>query len=261
MTTPNTDYPRITLAISLISHGQAELAQRSLSTLANHTVGLDVQVIITHNLVEEGTFSMPGGAIEVQHVRNARPLGFARNHNQAFRLVSGEYFCILNPDLVFVEDVFRPLIQDIQQGLGDIVAPLVFDPQGRQQDSFRTLPSPGELLLRRLAPKRGTEVRREGPFLYPDWIAGMFLLMRSETYRRLGGLDEGYYLYFEDVDFGCRARLAGFRLAVDSRCRIVHQARRQSHRSLRYFLRHLHSTVRFFSSSVYRDARKLTARA
>ena len=81
--------------------------------------------------------------------------------------------------------------------------------------------------------------------------------MSLDTYQFLGGLDEKFYLYFEDVDFGCRARLMGKRLLVDTRCRIIHDAKRESHRTPQYLLQHLRAEFRFCSSEVYHNAKGL----
>ncbi len=82
------------------------------------------------------------------------------------------------------------------------------------------------------------------------------MIMLSETFARLNGLDEQYKMYFEDVDFGTRARLEGYKLLVDTRYRLIHDAQRMSRRSPQYLLLHLISAFRFFTSDVYRNAKK-----
>ena len=110
----------------------------------------------------------------------------------------------------------------------DIVAPLIVDAEAANQDSFRDFPT-------------------------PDWIAGIFMLMISETYRALSGFDEIYRLYFEDVDLCARAQLAGLKLLIDTNVRIRHDAHRASRKNPIYLLWHIQSAVRFFTSDVYRN--------
>ena len=78
--------------------------------------------------------------------------------------------------------------------------------------------------------------------------------MRSDTYRKLGGLNEKYRLYFEDVEFCTRARLAGLKLAVNTNVRVQHDAHRASRKKLIYLIWHIQSAIRFFTSPVYRKA-------
>jgi N-acetylglucosaminyl-diphospho-decaprenol L-rhamnosyltransferase len=189
-------------------------------------------------------------------LRNSRPTGYARNHNRAFDLATGEYFCIVNPDVVFLEPLFPSLIALIESGQGHIVAPLVIDSQGSVQDSFRDLPAPIDLLRRRLGKPPDASASAPGQVIHPDWIAGIFLMMRRDTFAGLGGLDERYRLYFEDVDLCTRARLAGLQLAVDCRVHLRHDARRASRRLGPHLARHLQSAFRFYTSRVYWNARR-----
>ena len=94
--------------------------------------------------------------------------------------------------------------------------------------------------------------------IYPDWIAGIFLCMKSKVFEQLRGMDENYYLYFEDVDFSCRAHLAGIRPLLDTRVQAIHEAGRHSRKNFRYLLMHLRSAKRFFLSSTYKEVQRLS---
>ena len=121
------------------------------------------------------------------------------------------------------------------------------------QDSFRDFPTPFEVLRRRLPGYRFTPPPVDNTGLVKsDWIAGIFMLMRSETYRRINGFDEKYHLYFEDVDFCARARLAGLKVLVDTNVRVQHDAHRASRKKLIYLFWHIQSAFRFFTSPVYK---------
>ena len=135
-----------------------------------------------------------------------------------------------------------------------MIAPKIVDENGTAQDSFRALPSPFEIIRRRLP---GYKFKPYQPdhdgLIRPDWLAGMFWLMDSDVYRKLGGMDERYRLYFEDVDFCTRARLAGMKILVDARAQIRHDAQRSSRKNPYYLFLHIWSAIRFFTSPVYRQ--------
>jgi len=88
-------------------------------------------------------------------------------------------------------------------------------------------------------------------------VAGFFMLFRSAAFRSLGGFDERYFLYYEDFDLCCRLRAAGHAIAWVPQARVVHDARRTSHRNARYLVWHASSVLRFFSSPAYRAAKRL----
>jgi GT2 family glycosyltransferase len=185
-------------------------------------------------------------------------MGFAENHNRAFQIADGKYFAILNPDLLFEQPVFKRLIDSLDTHQADLIAPQIVDENGAIQDSFRALPTPSEIIRRRLPGYQFKPFQPDNEgLIHPDWMAGMFWLMKADTYRQLGGMDERYRLYFEDVDFCTRARLKGMKLLVNSRVQVRHDAQRSSRKKMFYLFLHTRSAVRFFASPVYRQALRL----
>ena len=248
---PITSSPLVTL--SIVSHRDSEKTNSLLGSIGRYDNLDNIQIIITDNLGEQGF--RESLARDVFFLQNDMPKGFAHNHNQAFKYAQGEYFCVLNPDILFIEPVFETLIHLIENDHADIIAPLIVDSKGVLQDSFRKLPSPQELIFRRLGKKQ--PLKTPSVPISPDWLAGMFLFMRTDTFRALGGFDERYHLYFEDVDFSTRARLAGLRVLLDPALRVQHDAHRGSRRSLKYLFWHMQSAWKFFSSETYREAKEI----
>ena len=242
-------HPFITL--SIISHGDLKKVVALLKGIDYYENAAELQIIITDNLGEDDfRENLPP---DILFLRNSSPRGFGYNHNQAFQHARGDYFCVLNPDIVFTEAVFHHLIVHIKKHQADILAPLVVDGDNTIQDSFRDLPTPGKILRRRLL--RKTSIEEPIETLSPDWLAGMFLFMRTDTFLKLGGFDKRYHLYFEDVDFCTRARLAGFHLQLQSDLRVQHDAHRGSRSQPKYLLWHLQSAWKFFTSETYRKAK------
>jgi len=245
------------ISISIVSHGDAEKIEHLLISLQKQEPDTRrFQIILTDNLGQNLPEFDPLPWVSLHMLRNQRPLGFAQNHNQAFKIAQGKYFCTLNPDVIFDQPVFDRLLAWLQNNEANIVAPQIVDSNGNQQDSFRALPSPIEIIRRRLPGYRYKPLMpdTEG-LIHPDWIAAMFWLMPSAMFSQLGGLDEKYRLYFEDVDFCTRARLAGMKILVDTHLQIRHDAQRFSRKRFYYLLLHTQSALRFFTSPVYRQAR------
>ena len=80
-------------------------------------------------------------------------------------------------------------------------------------------------------------------------LAGMFMLFRSEVFRRLGGFDERYFLYYEDVDLCLRLRQLGYDVLLEPGAEALHDARRASRSSPRHLLWHARSLARFLITS------------
>jgi hypothetical protein len=245
------------ITVSIVSHGDYQKILHLLESMRTYEQASSIQVVITDNLGNEiqEIDDTPWTSLIV--VRNKRTCGFAQNHNRAFQFAKGKYFCVLNPDVFFEQKVFSSLTSLLETGQADIVTPLIVDVNAVPQDSFRDFPTPFEIIRRRLPGYRfvptSVKINR---LIQPDWIAGMFMLMRSETYQKFNGFNEKYRLYFEDVDFCARAQIAGLKIVVDTNIRVQHNAHRASRRNPIYLLWHLQSAIRFFTSPTYKKAIK-----
>ncbi len=248
------------LTLSIVSHGDADKLPHLLESIQRYENSHSLQIILTDNLghdlpeADASAWADVSAFAELIILRNKDQKGFAHNHNQAFQHATGKYFCVLNPDLLFEEAIFAPLINRIKNGDAAILSPIIFDSDGVLQDSFRDFPTPLEIIKRKLPYyKFQPQLSNITRLIFPDWIAGMFMLMRHKTYQQIGGFDEKFHMYFEDVDFCARARALGLFPVVDASLRIQHNAQRASRKNLRYLGWHIQSAFRFFGSSVYKE--------
>lgn len=238
------------ITVSIVSHGHGELVSRLLEDLAG--CAEVSSILLTLNVPEEGIDVPDSLAGKIVLIKNPRPLGFGANHNQAFRQAGTDLFCILNPDIRIPHNPFPVLISRLYDGEQGLVAPAILSPSGDVDDSARYLPTPWSV-LRKVAGGQDGRYSFElgGPDFSPDWVGGMFMLVRAEAFRSVSGFDERYFLYYEDVDLCCRLRLAGHRLVLCPAASVIHDARRASHRNLRFLRWHLASMIRFFSSAAF----------
>lgn len=241
---PDTDCQLI--AVSVVSHGQGELVAKLLEDLAR--CSCISEIILTQNIPECEIVCPVSLRTRVRVIRNDQPLGFAANHNQAFRLCDSSMFAVLNPDIRFEGDPFPLLMHAIAVSGAAIVAPAVRNPHGALEDSIRRFPTFSGLVSKVLRLSSGSiHFDAESEQFCPDWVAGMFMLFRRDAYADLAGFDEDFFLYYEDVDICVRAWRAGMKIVVCPTVSVVHDARRDSHRSLRHMRWHLASMARYFA--------------
>jgi GT2 family glycosyltransferase len=124
------------------------------------------------------------------------------------------------------------------------------------EDSARRMPTPAGILRRIFGGMREDGYDVGAPLVEPDWVAGIFMLFPANVFREAGGFDERYHMYCEDVDLCTRLRLLGYRIVQDRSVRVVHDARRESHRKWNHLAWHVGSLTRFFLSGVYKNARR-----
>lgn len=244
------------VSISLISHGQFDLAKQLLQDLNTHCTNETTEVILTVNIDEAVSFLGKSYGFPIRVIHNAAPKGFGANHNAAFSLAEGDFFCVVNPDVRLGSNPLPALIDLACRTDTGVVAPVVLNPVGVREDSTRRFPTPSELLRKAFGGKSQVVTDASDVFA-PDWVAGMFMLFPASVFRAMGGFDERYFLYYEDVDLCARLALAGYKRLVCPDVAVVHHARRSSHRRLGYAAMHMRSILRFFFSDVYRKVRKL----
>lgn len=243
-------------SISIVSHGHRDLIKALLADL-NRIGRQDIEVILTWNLHQENSVLDPAAfTFPILSVVNDSPQGFAANHNAAFRKSGGEHFVLLNPDIRLLEDPFAVLLNILDARRDVICAPTILNTCNEVEDSARFFPSPLGLVKKAIAKAAGIRLRlapvpRRDALLFPDWIAGMFLVVPRHIYVALGGLSERYFLYYEDVDFCARARLRDVDIIVTQETVAIHDARRESHRNLRFLSWHFSSALKFFASRAY----------
>jgi N-acetylglucosaminyl-diphospho-decaprenol L-rhamnosyltransferase len=232
------------VCVSLVSHAQADLATRFLDDLGRYCP--DIDLVVTSNIAEVSELDLNQWP-RVTHLRNRVPKGFGANHNAAFKHCRARYFCVVNPDIRIHSNPFPDLLAVLQDTRVGVVAPKVVNASGGAEDSVRFFPTPLGILGKVLGIGGGRYPIKGAQPLPADWAAGMFLLFRAEAFDEIGGFDEDFFLYYEDVDVCERMWKAGRKVMIHPGISVVHEAQRASRKNWRYLLWHLSSMIRYFS--------------
>jgi len=245
------------ISLVIVSHGQGSMVKDLLMSFKKFQPATEFEILIVENTDSNITPVDLNMGMNVKQIFSPQNQGFSANLNFSVNHVSGEYFCIVNPDVIFVEDVFPKLIHNIEHNNVDIVAPVAYDFEGNLQDSFRDVPAPIDIIRRRIFTQPQPIIPPGKQLISPKWISGLFLFMKKNTFKSLGGFDVQYKLYFEDVEFCCRARQNGYILGVDPSIKIIHNAQRKSHRDIGHLITHIQSAKLFYRSKTYLKEREL----
>ncbi len=248
----------MSICLSLVSHGQAALGNQFLGDLAQ--TQMVQQLIVTTNVPDPTPWAaMSRPSIQLN---NRQPLGFAANHNQAFAHCDQPFFCVANPDIRLPADPFPGLLAQMRDPRVGLVAPLVLSPAGQIEDSARRFPTPGNLLRKAMGGDDGRyrmAADASGAARPVEWVAGMFLLFRAAAFRDVGGFDDKFHLYYEDVDICARLWKAGWKVVLSPDTTVIHAAQRASRRNPRYMAWHAASMARYFTKHLGRLPAALVA--
>lgn len=235
------------ISVSIVSHGQGKLVRQILQDLSGLLEPASAEVFLTLNVPEALPFSAVDFRYPLTIIRNPLPRGFGANHNAAFQRARGEWFCVMNPDIRIPQDPFPVLMKEISSLRGAVIAPAVLTMDGAIEDSARHFPTLLSLARKMAGLGDGRYPFHPGDETFvADWLGGMFMFFRSESFAAAGGFDEAFFLYYEDVDLCMRLGLAGQRVLACPKAQVFHDARRASRRNLQYMRWHAHSMIRYF---------------
>jgi GT2 family glycosyltransferase len=242
------------ITASVVSHCHG----RFLTPLVKQLLGCAEisQVLVTINVPEP--IELPSDA-RISAIINDAPKGFGANHNAAFRQCRDRYFCVLNPDLEIAENPFPELVRCLEETNAAVAAPVVLETDGRAADSMRHFPTPSSLAYKALGRGDGRHEFAPGQnVMAPDWVAGMFMLFRSAEFEAAGGFDEGFFMYYEDVDICARLWKSGRSVIGCPQARVTHHAQRASRQDMLHARWHLASMLRFWAKHLGRLPRRET---
>lgn len=202
------------LSIIVVAYNGQDLLQATLESLERHTRAVSYELIVVDNSPSPGIALPEQLAAQVQLIRNPQNAGFAAANNIGLKLSQGRYIALLNPDTLLHDDALSALVRwlDAHPDVGAAGPHLLQSDRQPQPYSYGSAPTPGYLIRRIWSHLRGRYLHDwagSQPQLV-DWVAGTCMIVRRSAFEAVGGLDERFFLYFEDVDWGWRLRRAGW---------------------------------------------------
>lgn len=227
--------PGVLTSVLIVNYRAYREVRQCLTSLERF-VGDDVEVIVVDHDTdhhEAGELGRLFPWLRLDPVA-ANP-GFAAGVNRAARMARGRFLLLLNPDCIFRTDVCRTLAAwlDATPDVG-IAGPKILDEDGSIQASARrfpdvTTPFGGRTSwLTRVLPSNSVSRRNllTGEHVQSaievDWVSGACMLIREEAFRAVGGMDEGFFLYWEDADLCRRLKGLGWKTAYQPLVSVTH---------------------------------------
>jgi GT2 family glycosyltransferase len=185
--------------------------------------GLSYEVIVVDDASTDGSAQAAGAQCpEMRIVLNPRNCGFAFTVNTGIRRSSGDYVLLLNNDATPEPGAMRRVWTYLRDHPAAGAAGCrIVGREGGLERSCRDFPSLGNLVLRRVL-GGGTDAWPHDSNRYVDWIHMVFLMISRDALRAVGNLDERFFMYGEDTDFGWRLKRAGLGLVFLPDVSVVH---------------------------------------
>ena len=227
--------PRRPVGVVTVSYGSAETLPALLASIPAASRGSSIPIVVADNRPgpEHGVAELAAAAGATYVALPDNP-GYGTGVNRAEPLLPDdvEWILVANPDVVLAEGCIDRLVETALSNarIGSL-GPATYSPDGALYPSARPVPSLrsgiGHALFANIWVKNPWSSRYRATLelnapAHVGWLSGACLLVRRNAFRELGGFDESYFMYFEDVDLGYRLGRAGYRNVFEPRASAVH---------------------------------------
>lgn len=225
------------ISVITVTYECRELLRPMLASLDGATRARAAEVIVVDNASSDGVVAMlRSDWPSVTVIEMGENAGFAKANNRGFAAARGRYVMLLNPDTVAHDGSLTALADFLDSDArAAVAAPRLLYPDLRDQGTARSFPTAAAALfgrrsvLTKLFPKNrwsrrylsGRAQTGAAPFEV-DWVSGAAMMVRRDAIDHVGGLDEGFFMHWEDADWCHRMKDAGHKVFCVPASRIVH---------------------------------------
>lgn len=244
-----------TVTGGIVTFNNISTIAKTLETIFAQTKGVDFKLYVMDNGSNDGTTEfIEQNYPEVTVIKSEKNVGFGAGHNVIINMIDSKYHAVINPDIVLNENVIGKLTDYMDENpeIG-LLSPRICFPDGRDQILGKRNPQLKYLVASRLRGDEPSKLLRQYAMLDCDLskptrienATGCFMFIRTEVLKKIGGFDDGYFMYFEDADLARRINEVSECIYYPDAV-VNHVWGRESKRNLKLMLVHINSMLRYF---------------
>jgi len=245
----------VDLSICMLAYNGIEFTLPCLESIGPATGRLQVETILVDNGSRDGSPDAVAKRFPwVRLVRNTQNCGFSIAVNQGLELATGRHMLVLNNDTRLVPGCLEAVVDfmDRTRDAGIVTPQLIYD-DGRLQNSIANFPSFAEIfigktILRVLFPKRyPSKLQTFDKPTEVETVVGAAMFVRRDVVEKVGGIDEGFFIFFEETDWCLRSFRSGWKCYLLPEAKIVHHQGQTVNRAhVRKRIEYTRSLFRYF---------------
>lgn len=244
----------------LLRHCLHSIFQLPLSNFQPPTSNFEIEVIVVDNASSDDSVAMMENEFpQVRLIANSENVGFTVGNNQGITASRGRYILLLNPDTEIVGDALTMMVKymDAHPQVG-VLGPQLLNPGGSIQSSRRRFPTLATAFLESTILQQWFPRNRATRHYYitdhpddevqeVDWVTGACLLARRETIEEVSLLDEGFFMYSEELDWCRRMKAQGWKVVYLPTARVIHYGAQSSEQVKSFqYIQFQRSKIRYF---------------
>ncbi|APY07635.1 glycosyl transferase family 2 [Winogradskyella sp. J14-2] len=215
------------LSIVILNYNVRYFLELCLRSVEAAITNIEAEIIVVDNHSSDDSCAMVRLQFpNVKLIENKENHGFSKGNNIGVAHAKGDYLCILNPDTVVAEDTFIKTLAFAEQKshLGIVGCQLIDGRGNFLPESKRNIPTPKVALQKLLANSKNYYNTNLKPndIGVTAVLVGAFMILKRDVYNEVGGFDEDYFMYGEDVDLSYKVLKAGYKNYFFGETTIIH---------------------------------------
>ena len=246
----------ITASIVLF-HNKKEDLHKVIDSFLGHKG--NVKLILVDNSSND-ELSCLANDNRIIYIFNNSNLGFGKAHNIALNYaynLNSKYHIFLNPDIYFIPEVISEILRKFQndQTIG-LISPKILYNNNETQFLCKLLPTPIDLIVRRFISISSIREKITNKYelrffdynkeIEPPTVSGCFMFVKTSVIKKVGGFDERFFMYLEDVDLSRRIAQVS-KVLFYPKVHIIHAYEKGSYKKIRLLLYHMYSAIKYFN--------------
>lgn len=221
------------VSLIILSYNTKELLKSCLSSVYDKLHDIDFEIIVVDNASSDDSAHMiKKNFPKVKLIESKVNLGFAKGINKGSRYAKEEYLLFLNSDTTVLDNSIKEMIKFIEANSSiGVVGGRLINKDHRVESSFGdnlSIIGICQMLFGGRGLRSSRKVNSPSPV---DWVSGGFMLVRKTLFEKLGGFDENFFMYIEDMEFCFRIKKLGFSVYYYPQTNVVHLGQGSSNRS------------------------------
>jgi N-acetylglucosaminyl-diphospho-decaprenol L-rhamnosyltransferase len=262
--------PPADLAVVVVNYNAGEYLARCVRSVVEASGGLALDLLVVDNASRDGSARVAAASgTQVRVIENPTNRGLSAAWNQGARAVDAPWILFLNPDAEIWQGYLGPFVKAGQRRPDvALLGPMIRNPDGTTYESGRPFPAlvqaVGHAFLGPFAPgNRFTHAYRQTSWdrsteREVDWVSGAAMLIRRSAFEQVGGFDETFWLYGEELDLCTRLRDKGWKVLASPGLEVLHEGGVSTGRSRRTHVMHSQSIFRYYRKHRARGWRQAT---
>jgi len=222
------------LSIIIVSWNVKDILKKCLQSIFDKTAGIDFEVIVVDNASKDGSAQMISQEFpQVNLIASNENLGFAKGNNLGLEYAQGNYVLFMNPDMELVENSFPKLLalMNNDDKIALATCQLIY-PDGSRQNNIKNNPGLCDQILILLKLHHLFQPKCLKHYLAKDFdytkeqevkqVMGAFTFSHGQIIRQIGGWDNDYFLWWEDLDLCKKIQDLGYKIVYTPKTKVVH---------------------------------------